>query len=90
MDSLPKLQGCEFVATLALEFIKLKNDNKTIYCTSYLNSKAETVINESLMDDIFESISSTIISNIQDHNTNISKYNPLSDRCYIKLRKRFD
>ena len=90
MDSLSELQGFEFVATLALEFIKLKNVNKTIYWTSYLNSKAETIINESLMDDIFESISSTIILNIQDHNTNISKYNPLSDRCYIKLRKRFD
>ena len=44
MDSLPKLQGCEFVATLALEFIKLKNDNKTIYCTSYLNSKQKKLL----------------------------------------------
>ena len=44
MDSLPKLQGCEFVATLALEFIKLKNDNETIYCTSYLNSKQKQLL----------------------------------------------
>ena len=44
MDSLSELQGFEFAVTLALEFIKLKNDNKTIYCTSYLNSKQKQLL----------------------------------------------
>ena len=36
-----------------------------MYNTFYSNSKAETIINEIVIDDAFESIYSTIISNIQ-------------------------
>ena len=57
----------------------------------YMTSKAETVISESGIDNVFKSIYNTIISNIQkslgkglcwitdsvvDHTINISKYNP--------------
>lgn len=37
----------------------------TKYITFYFNSKAETIIIESYIDDIFESIYIKIISNIQ-------------------------
>ena len=38
---------------------------KTKYDTFYSNSKAESVTNESDFDGVFESIYTTIISNIQ-------------------------
>ena len=54
-----------------------------LYSTFYSNSKAETIINESAIDNVFKSIYSTVISNMQgsgwiidsviDHNINISK-----------------
>ena len=88
---LTKLKGFKFVITLVLEF-KKKNSkwHKTKYSNFYSNT--ETIINESYLNDAFESIYSTIISNIQkslgnvlgwitdsamDYNINISKYNPL-------------
>ena len=51
--------------TLVLEFKNLENDNKTMYSTFYSNSRAETINNESEIDDVFESTYSTIISNMQ-------------------------
>ena len=57
------------------------------------------------MDDVFEEIYTTIISNIQkllwkssdwiidsviEHNISISKYNPLAGTSYIKLPKSLD
>ena len=75
---------------------------KKKYDTFYLKSKAETIINESDINDVFESIYTAIISNIQKsigkgsgwiidsfigHNINISKYNPLTGSNYIKLPK---
>ena len=43
----------------------MKSYDETKYNTFYLSSKAETIINESDIDDAFESICSSIISNIQ-------------------------
>ena len=69
-----------------------KNDN-TKYSIFYTNLKAEIIINESDIDDVFKSICSTIISNIQkslrrgsgwvtdsviDWNINGSSYSKLS------------
>ena len=63
------------------------------------------IINESSTDDVFKSIYSTIISNVQkylgkglawiidsviDHVITISKDNPLAGRSYIKLPKQLD
>ena len=53
------------MTTLFLEFENIESDDKTKYDTYYTQSKAETIINESDIDDIFESIYTTILSNIQ-------------------------
>ena len=60
-----------------------------------MQRQTETVINESDVNNAFESICSAIISNIQkplncvdsgiDHIINISKYNSLATSSYIKL-----
>ena len=52
------------MSTLVLEFKKIESDDKIKFNTFCLNSKTETVINESDMDDVFESIYTTIISSI--------------------------
>ena len=90
------------MATLVLKFKKIQSNDKTIYSTFYSNSKAETIINESDINEVFKSIYITIISDIQkslgqgsgwiidsviDNNINIWKYNPLADSSYIKLPK---
>ena len=76
---------------------KLETDDKTKYGTSYSNSKAETIINKSGIDDVFETMYTTVISNIQNvlgkasgcivdsvvcHNIYISKYTPLGGGNY--------
>ena len=83
------------MTTLFFEFKKIENDDKTLYRTFYLNSKSETVVNENDIDDVFELIYSTIVSNIQtslgkDHNINILKYNTLAGSSYIKLPKELN
>ena len=57
----------KLVIKLSLEFKKIKNDDKTKYTTFYSNSKAGTIINERDIDDIFESIYTLIISNLQKY-----------------------
>ena len=72
-----------------------------------LNShwKTETIINETDVNNVLESIYTTVILNIQkslgkgsgwiidsvtEHNISFSKYNPLVGRSYIKLPKELD
>ena len=70
---------------------KIESENKTKHDIFYSHSKAETIIHKSDIDDVFKSIYTTIISNIQkslgkssgwvtdsviEHNISISKYNP--------------
>ena len=96
---LTELRGFKFV-TLVLEFKKIESDNKSKYNTFYSHSKAETIINENDIVDLFQSIYTTVMSNIRkvlgkgsgwiidsviDHNINISKYNLVAGRGYIKL-----
>ena len=86
------------MTTLVLVFKKIECD-KTMHDTFYSNSNAETVTNESDIDDVFQSVYTTIIRNIQkslakgsgwiinsviDHTINISKYNPLAGSSCIK------
>ena len=93
------------MTTLVLVFQKIESKDETKYCTFYSNSNAETIINENDIDDVFESIYTTIISNIQkslgkgsgriidsviDGNVSISNYNPLAGSSYIKLPKELD
>ena len=83
------------------EQIEWKKQNAK-YDTFYSHWKAETIINESDLDDIFKSIYTTIRSNIPkslrkglgwiinsaiEQNINISKYNPLAGTSCIKLPK---
>ena len=60
---LTQLKGFEFVTTLLFE--KIESEDKTNYDNFYSSSKAEIIVNESDIDDVFESIYSTIISNIE-------------------------
>ena len=41
------------MTTLVLEFKKIENDDKTKYSIFYSTSKAETIIDESDVDDLF-------------------------------------
>ena len=45
---------------------KIESDYKTKYDRFYSHSKVETIINEIDIDNVFESIYTTIISNIQN------------------------
>ena len=102
INLLTQLKDFNFVTTVILVFKKIENDDKTKYDTFYLNSKAEIIINESDIDDVFESIYTTIITNIQkslgkgsgwiidsviDHNISISKYNSLAGTSYISTKR---
>ena len=93
------------MTTLVLVFKRIERQDKIKYYTFYSNSKAEIIINEGDTDDLFKSIYTTIISNIQkslgknsgwildsviDHNISISKYNPLARSSYIRLPKELD
>ena len=93
------------MTTFVLVFRKVESEDKTKCDTFCSHSKAETIINESEIDDMFELIYTTIISNIQqflgkdsgwiidsviDHNISTSKYNSLAGSIYIKLPKELD
>ena len=93
------------MTTLVLVFKKIESEDKTKYDTFYSHSKAEKIINESDIDDMFKSIYTTIISNTQkslgkgsgwiidsviNHTISISKYNPLAGSSYIKLPKELN
>ena len=53
------------------------------------SQKQKHVNNESDIDDVFESVYTTVIANLED-NINISKYNSLAGNSYIKLPKELD
>ena len=87
---------------LVIEFNKIESDSATKYSTVYSNSKVVTIFNKNDIDDVFQSIGSTIISNIQkshgksfdwifdsvvNHTIYISKYNPLVGRSYNQITK---
>ena len=91
-----------FLKALVLEFKKIKSEDATkfIHSNFYLNSKAETIINKSNIDDEFESNHSTIISNKQkylrkssgwiinsvvNHTINILNSNHVAGSRYFKL-----
>ena len=86
-------------------FKKIGNEYKTNYGNFYSSSKAKIIINKSDIDDVFESIYSIIISNIQkslgkdsgwiidsviNHTVSISKRNRLPRSSYLKLLKELD
>ena len=93
------------MTTLVLVFKKIESEDKTKYDNFYSSSKAEIIINESDIDDVFQSICTTIIPIIQkslgkgsgwiidsviDHTIDISKYNLLARRSYIEFPRELD
>ena len=60
-----ELTGFKFETTLVIMFKKIESKDKRKYDTFYSNSKAEIIINENDIDDVFQSVCTTIISNIQ-------------------------
>ena len=61
IDLLTQLKGFKFVTTLVLALKKIESDDISKCNTFYSHSKAEIIINESKIDDVFESIYTTII-----------------------------
>ena len=100
-----QLKGFKFVATLVLVFKKIESGDKTKFDNFYSSLEAETIINESDIDNFFQPIYTIIITNIQtslakdsgwiidsdtDHTISIPKNNPLAGSSYIKLPKELD
>ena len=100
-----QLKGFKFVKTLVVVFKKIESKDKKKYDTFYSSSKAEIIINKNHIHHVFQSIYTTIISNIQksslkgsgwiidsvnDHTFSILKYNPLAGNSYIKLPKELN
>ena len=86
-------------------FKKIEYEDKIKYDNFYSSSKAEIIINESDIDNVFQSIHTTIITNIWkslekgsgqfidsviDPTISISKYNPLGGSSYMKLLQELD
>ena len=53
------------MTTLVLVYKMIKGEDKTKYGNFYSSSKAEIIVNENDIDDMFHSIYTTIIRNIQ-------------------------
>ena len=86
--------------------MKIKQiEDKTNFDNFCSSSKADVIINESDIDDVFQSVYATIITNTKkslgkvsgwiidsviDHTNSISKYNSLAVSSYIKLPKELD
>ena len=84
---------------------KMESEDKAKYDTFYANLKAEIFINESDTDEAFQSVYTTIITNIKnylgkdsgwiidsviDHTISISKHYSLAGSSYIKSKKELD
>ena len=62
---LSELKGFQFVTTLGLAFKKIDSEDKTKYENFNSSSKAEIIIDESDIADVFKLIYTTIIGNIK-------------------------
>ena len=65
IELLSESRGFRFMTTLVLVFKKIESEDKTKYDNFYSSSKAEIIINESYIENVFKSIYTTIIANIQ-------------------------
>ena len=65
IELLTQLKGFKFVSTIVLVYKKREKEDKTKYDNFYSNSKAERIIKESNIDNVFQSIYTKIIINIQ-------------------------
>ena len=71
---LSELRGFKFVTILVLVLKKVESEDKTKYNTFHSHSKAEKIINESDINDEFDAIYTTIISNIQKSLRKVSSW----------------
>ena len=55
------------MTTLGLVFKKIESEDKTKFDNFYSSSKAEIIINENDIDDVFQSIYAKIITNTQKY-----------------------
>ena len=93
------------MATLILVSKKIESEDKRKYGNFYSSLKAEIIISESDIDDVFQSMYTTIVTNVRksigrgsvwiidsviDHAISISKYNPIAWSSYVKLPKELD
>ena len=62
-----QLKGFTLVTTFVLVFQKTGSEHKSKYNNFYSSSKAEIIINESEIDDAFQSIYTTIITKIRNN-----------------------
>ena len=60
-ELLTGFRGFEFMTTLVLMLTKKESEDKTKYGTFYPHPKSETIINQSEISHVFESICSTVI-----------------------------
>ena len=65
IELLTQLKGFKFVSTIVLVYKKREKEDKAKYDNFYSNSKAEIIIKESNIDNVFQSIYTKIIINIQ-------------------------
>ena len=65
IELMTQLKDFKFVTALVLVFKKVESENKTKYDTFYSHLKARTITSKSDIDDVFQSIHTTIISNIE-------------------------
>ena len=102
---LTELTGFKFVTVLVLMLKMIESKDKAKFNTFYLNSKVEIIINESAINDVFQSIYATVMSNLQKylgkvsgwiinsafhHNIDKSKYYPVTGNSYIELPKELN
>ena len=60
IELLTELKGFKFMTALVLAFKKIESEDKTKYDTFYSSSKAEIITNKSDIDDVFQSIYTTL------------------------------
>ena len=105
IELLTQLKDFKFVTAIVLVFKEIETKSKTKYDNFYSSSKAKIIINESDIDDVFQSIYTIIKKKIQkslekglgwiidsviNHTVRISKYNCSAESNYIKLPKQLD
>ena len=103
IELLIQLRVFKFVTAFVLVFKKIEKIVKRAkFDNFYSSSKGEIIINESDIENVFKSVCTTIIANIQkslgkgsgwiihsviDHTISVSKCNPLVGSSYINLPK---